>query len=335
MDGMSTKSISVLVLTLMITGGLSAADACTGCTGCMRSLEGPVAQVPIEGVGEDAGTASQIALPAVSSIIVNPVQPITKRVTIRVIRVADNDGSNLAPMFGTASQQADIIDTLDEIWAQAGIDVKVTFRAAVWNNTFANRGNSSSRPRSDLSAILNAAISAGVASTDPLTLNVFMVRVVPGFQQTGGLVGNGLAFRGGNGIAMWAGPDLLPFPRGRDLIAAVLAHEIGHNLGLPHLDQAENLMSSDFNLDQGERLTSAQINISRGSSFARSAPVSMVRSIQISLFDGAAIAGQVVVFDDASPTPTTASTNGGGVASASGFDSLVDTVISFPPGGSG
>ena len=37
----------------------------------------------------------------------------------------------------------------------------------------------------------------------------------------------------------------------------MVAHEIGHNLGLPHIVQAENLMQAGGSPNPGERLTAA------------------------------------------------------------------------------
>ena len=64
----------------------------------------------------------------------------------------------------------------------------------------------------------------------------------------------GLAFVGGNGITAYVGSNLLTFQSGLEAIASVIAHEIGHNLGLPHIVEAENLMQAGGSPNEGERL---------------------------------------------------------------------------------
>ena len=55
------------------------------------------------------------------ALIVNPPMAIDRVVTVQTIQTGD--GTNLATMFGDATQQAAILRFIDEIWAQAGIDI--------------------------------------------------------------------------------------------------------------------------------------------------------------------------------------------------------------------
>ncbi|MEO8354013.1 MAG: reprolysin-like metallopeptidase, partial [Chthoniobacteraceae bacterium] len=176
---------------------------------------------------------------------------------------------------------------IDQIWAQAGIDVEFKFRLAPFDDTFSllgNSGNNSPRPTGDLNAIVSAAnASGGVLDANPKVINLLLVRIVPGFSQTTDNTANGLAFQPGNGIALWAGSNLSGFSSGRDVISSVLAHEIGHNLGLSHVTTAQNLMQSGGPDDDGERLTASQIATARGSSFLVSVPEPGVSSWLIAI----------------------------------------------------
>ena len=53
------------------------------------------------------------------------------------------------------------------------------------------------------------------------------------------------------------GQNLLTFDGGIQAIATVVAHEIGHNLGLDHLVESENLMEAS--VGGGQRISEAQI----------------------------------------------------------------------------
>ncbi len=205
-----------------------------------------------------------VAGAANAALVVNPAQPITHEVKVNVIAVADDSGNNAAPLFGTAGEQAAIFGFVDTIWAQAGIDVNFSFLSGTYDNSFALTGAASPRPEADLFTIVNNAPS-GVKSADPNTINLFMVRVVPGFAQTSDNTSNGLAILNGNGIAFWSGPNLPGFTGGQEVVAAVLAHEIGHNLGLNHIVEAENLLQAS---GSGERLNSSQIATALASSLA-------------------------------------------------------------------
>lgn len=69
------------------------------------------------------------------------------------------------------------------------------------------------------------------------------------------------------------------------MIASVLAHEIGHNLGLDHLEEAENLMQAGGDADPGQRLNAAQISTALASSF--SVPIPEPATIALLVCGGA------------------------------------------------
>ena len=93
---------------------------------------------------------------------------------------------------------------------------------------------------------------------------------------------NGLAFRPRKTSAISVGINLLDFNGDREIVASVVAHEVGHNLGLPHLSELENILCGSGALCppdgfggtlDGERLNADQITIARSSPFAVVMPV--------------------------------------------------------------
>jgi hypothetical protein len=205
---------------------------------------------------------------ASAQLIIDPAQPIVEVVTVQPIIVSNTDGTNTSTFFGNATQQGQIEGLIDQIWAQAGIDV-AWLAPNSWNNSFANTGTLNPRPTSDLSTVVSDGITAGVANADPNVINMYFVELPAGFG--GPLSLNsaaGLAFVGGNGVTQYVGSNLLGFPGGRDVIASVVAHEIGHNLGLSHIVEVENLMQASGSPSQGERLNNAQIQTALGSNLS-------------------------------------------------------------------
>ena len=193
---------------------------------------------------------------------------ITHTVTIQPIVVSDNNGSNTATFFGSMAQQDSIEGSIDNIWGQAGIDVNF-LEANEWNNSFANTGTSSPRPGSDLRTIVNTATTEGVIHTNLDFINLFFVNIPAGFSSLGANNAAGFAFIDANGITQYVGSELLGFSGGRDVIADVVAHEIGHNLGLFHTATGINNLMSPIGV--GDLLTADQIETALNSRFSISA----------------------------------------------------------------
>ena len=226
---------------------------------------------------------------------------VDKYVTVNFIWVADDAGNNAAPTLG--SKEASVLTIVNSIYAPAGIgivfkDTPVT----TYNDSFTLWGTNPEnyydenhwRPDSDFDVIFDRAANPNYKpeqgqflDADPYVLNIFMVQIVPYFEKLGNNYVCGLAYLGGNGIAMWLGPST-----GAQTLAMVLAHEIGHNLGLDHPDEYSNpaliagatydswtnLMYSGTDPDipnsstRNVQLTPEQIAIARASDFAQSVP---------------------------------------------------------------
>ena len=185
-----------------------------------------------------------------------------QQVVVRPIVVSNNNGSNTAAFFGDAETQAEIENLIDDIFAQANVDI-VWQNAVSYNNTFANSGNTSgTRPTNDLEPIVDGGDDAGIGSSNANVIDAYFVQKAPGFGDVGDNTANGLAFVDSSGTAIHVGDNLLGFQSGIEVVAGVVAHELGHNLGLFHVESASNLLNSGSSVASNGNnfLTSGQID---------------------------------------------------------------------------
>ena len=215
-------------------------------------------------------------------LVLNAPMPITHRITVNPIIVSNDGGGDTANFFGSAGQETEIKGFIDDIWAQAGLDVAWLSPRAL-NSTETLDGSdgpngNSPRPTTDLSGdaggIDHETIgnNAGVTVRDGMTINMFFVNIVAGFSVLSANSSAALSETptvGGLGddTSAYVGTNLLGFGAGREIIGSVIAHEIGHNLSLPNLDVPEGLMRPGGSaLADGQRLNGAQISDALASS---------------------------------------------------------------------
>jgi len=188
-----------------------------------------------------------------SSSILPTQRGIEEVIIVQPIIAANSNGSNASEFFGNAQQEAEIKSLINQIYAQASIEVQFLPAQRV-NDTFINVGLGSGRRISgDLGRIISAGDARGLGHSES------RVEVVSEN------AANGLAFVGRSGIALHVGDNLVHSSAGRELIARVTAHELGHNLGLGHTEDIETLLSDGSSTllipDQISQLIDSRLSI--------------------------------------------------------------------------
>jgi hypothetical protein len=119
---------------------------------------------------------------AQAALTVHGPMAIDRIVTVQMIQT--DDGADFATLFGTGSQQTEILGFIDQIWAQAGIDIEFLSPTS-YSDSFAYEGTAGSmapRPGGDLNTIQNQGALAGVNNSNPDVLDMYFVNIVPGFE---------------------------------------------------------------------------------------------------------------------------------------------------------
>ena len=195
-----------------------------------------------------------------ASIITNTAQPIDKRLTVQPVVLANDNGSNQAAFFGNDPHRTAIESMVDVIWAQAGIDIE-WLSPNIWHKTEYQNFDGS-----QVSTLLADARSENM--TAPLggskVVNAFFMQSISGYTPIS-VQAQGTAFVNGNGTFQALGSQTVANPTYYERAARLVAHELGHNLGLLH---ASDLMQeNDPNNSADERLTGSQISTARNSGF--------------------------------------------------------------------
>ena len=245
-----------------VTGNVNSSLLVNDLRGANFGLEDRVFTVEEFAFADGVRTASGTLTPVVAT----PSNTARETVFVQPIVAANSNGSNQAEFFGNAAQEADIKNRIDQIFGQADIDIEFLSTRRI-NDTFTNVGNGTgTRPGADLGRVVSNGDAAGVGNSNRNVIDLYFVERVPGFADVGNFGVNGLAFVGAAGAAVHVGDNLVSSTSGRQTVAEVTAHEIGHNLGLAHVSISNNLLAPSGG---GTNLTNSQINTAIRSSLSQ------------------------------------------------------------------
>ncbi|MEM1208495.1 MAG: PEP-CTERM sorting domain-containing protein [Planctomycetota bacterium] len=199
-------------------------------------------------------------------VIVNPPRPITHTVTVQPVIVSNDDGSNTANYLSDTGNEGLILGEIDQIWAQAGIDVE-WLTPNTWNSTLANFGSAGNgtRPNDDLLSLPGLADAAGVSSPDPATINMYFMQVPPGTGPGGPSFARTRLLSGSTFIRL---SDRPPFDRPLATgVSTVLSRAMAFSFGLNDNSEPDNLLGPLTGSNFSERLNDTQIAAALESGF--------------------------------------------------------------------
>ena len=205
------------------------------------------------------------------SIVTNAPRPVQYQVQVQPVILANTNGSNPSVFFGTDPHRLVIESMVDQIWSQAGIDIK-WLAPVVWKHAAFNMNINENQFALDVAS--DAATAGKTNPTGaPHVINAFFTHKINGVNPGSNWAKGTAIFNDPNsnfvynGTFQVLGSGTVSNPGKYDRAARLVSHELGHNLGLPGLTSNTNLMLSYADENADERLTPAQIAIVQQSSF--------------------------------------------------------------------
>ncbi len=150
---------------------------------------------------------------------------IDRTLTVQVYQLCDNSGANCASLGPSGNHYFE--DSVNKIWAQAGISVGFNFVSSINSTAFSHLNDSVTGD-----GFVALATSYGTFGPSTSTVDMFLVHTIVGAYGEGWLGYGGLA------IAM---DTVMAYNSGQGRLDTI-AHELGHNLGLDHTTPGNNYL---------------------------------------------------------------------------------------------